>query len=56
MEYKDEQQCKYLGFDTGGLMAHADSILQDEFNGVSTAEDGTHVVCPGDIHSLQKGE
>ena len=32
MEYKNEQQCKHLGFDTGGLVTHADSILQDEFD------------------------
>ena len=56
MEYKDEQQCKHLGFDTGGLIAHADSILQDEFNGFSTAEDGTDAVCPGDIHCKRVGE
>jgi hypothetical protein len=55
MDMFEEQQCEHLAFDAGRLVAHADSILQDEFNGFSIAEDGTDAVCPGDIHSIRVG-
>ena len=50
---KDKQytpESEHLAFDAGRLLADADSILQDEFNGFSTVEDGTDAVCPGGIH------
>lgn len=42
-------------FETGGLLAQADSILQDELNGYTSVGDYTDAVCAGDIHCIRVG-